>query len=234
MKPIRIKVTPAAASATNIAGSQSPGTTALTLTTLAAGPIDSAITGTNVNGVNLGLGRIIGITSGSNDSSIYFTVVGTDQNGLAVSENVTGASGAPGTAVTVNYYTSVSSITPSGAGAAGTVTAGTVNTTASAQLPLLPLDFYGRIGAIVQVDVSNTISYTVQQTFDDCISANATPKTNTYFATPAAPTALTAQSAAKYTQLTPGVCGIAVTIPTYTTTGSITLNVVAPSNANLG
>lgn len=224
--PIRIKVTPSAASAVNIAASQSPGTAALTLTALAAGPIDKA--GNTQGSLSiLGIGRIIGITSGSNDSSIHFTVTGKDQNGNAVTENVTGASGAPGTAVTTNYYTSVTSIKPSGAGAAGTVTAGTVNTTASAALQTLELDFYQRIGAVVQVDVSNTISYTVQMTFDD---TTTNVSTETFFATPASPTALTAQTAAKYTQLPPGVCGLQVTIPTYTTTGSITVNVIQPSN----
>lgn len=227
--PIRIKLTPSAASANNLALSQSPGTAALTLTALAAGPIDKA---GNTQGslTTLGLGRIVGITSGSNDSSIHFTVVGKDQNGNTVTENVTGASGAPGTAVTVNYYTSVTSITPSGSGAAGTVTAGTVNTTASAALQTLELDYFQRIGAMVQVDVANTISYTVQMTFDDCTTDAST---NTFFATPASPTALTAQSASKYTQLPPGVCGLAVTIPTYSTTGSITINVVQPSNSKV-
>jgi len=232
MKPIRIKILPATAAVNNIALIQSPGASPLTLTALATGPIDNCVPGPNVNGVNLGLGRILAITSGSDDSSIHFTIVGTDHNGLPVSEDVTG--GDTAAVVTVKYYTSVKSITPSGSGAAGTVEVGTVNTTASAQLNCLPLDFYSRIGAVVQVDVVNTISYTVNQTFDDCVSVLSTPSSNTYFVTPASPTALTAQSASKYTQLTPGVCGLQVLIPTYTATGYIVVNVVQPANSNLG
>jgi hypothetical protein len=231
MYPIRLKIKPAASSAINIAASQSPAAAALTLTALAAGPIDNCVPGPNVNGVNLGLGRIIGITSGGNDSSMHWVVVGLDHNGQAQTENVTGASG--GVAVTVNYYTSITSITPS-ASVASTASAGTVNTTASAQLNCLPLDLYARNGAVVQVDVSGTISYTVNQTFDDCISSAANLQNNTYFATPAAPTALTAQSASKYTALIPSVCGLQVLIPTYTTNGYIVVNVVQASNSTQG
>jgi hypothetical protein len=224
MRPIRIKILPAAASASNIAASQSPGTSALTLTALAAGPIDPQ------TGTNLLLGRILVITSGSDDAGIHFTVVGKDQNGNAVTENVTG--GDAGAAVTVNYYTSVTSITPSGAGAAGTVEVGTVNTTASAAFGTIPVDFYARTAPLVAVDVSGTISYTVEMTFDDCLGANSS--TNVFYVTPATPTALTTQSASKYDVLVPGVCGLAVTIPTYTSTGYIVVNVLQPSNESSG
>lgn len=232
MYPVRIKVKPTAASAVVVSASASPGAGAIVITAAAkTGPIDGCVNGTNVNGVNLGLGRILGITSGGNDTGITFTITGTDQNGQAVTEAVTGASG--GVAVSVNYYTSVASITHTGS-VATTVSVGTVNTTASAQMACLPLDLYARIGAVVQVDVSGTISYTVQQTWDDCISGLCNLQNNTYFATPAAPTALTAQSATKYTQLIPAVCGLAITIPTYTTNGFIVVNIVQPSNANVG
>ena len=225
MRPIRLKLAPTAQSATSIAASQAPGSSKLTLTALAAGPIDPQ------TGTQFGLGRILGITSGGNDTGITFAIVGVDQNGVAVSENVTGASG--GVAVSTKYYTSVTSITPSGS-VASTASVGTVNTTASAALATIPLNLYSRIGATVQVDVSGTISYTVQMTYDDCIGSGSNNSTNTYFATPASPTALTAQSAAKYTQLPPGVCGISVTIPTYSTNGYVVVNVITPSNCSVG
>lgn len=230
MRPIRITVAPRAASATLLAASQTPGSSALTLTATAAGPIDPQTGLTGLLG-SIGLGRIVSITSGGNDTGIHFTVVGIDQNGLAVTENVTGASGAA--AVTVNYYTSVTSITPSGA-VASTASAGIVNTTASAQLPCIPLNPYQRQASVVQVDVTGTISYTVQMTFDDCQSSTSNPSTATYFATPATPTALTAQSASKYDTLVAGVCGLAVTIPTYSTGATLTVNVVNPSNSSHG
>lgn len=222
--PIRIKVTPSAASAVNLAASQTPGTSALTLTALAAGPIDLA----GLKG--LGLGRIISITSGGVDTGIHWIVVGKDQNGNAQTENVTGGSGAA--VSTVGYYTSLTSITPSGA-VASTASAGTINTTASAALQMVELDFYQRTGAIVSVDVTGTISYTVQMTFDDCMLNSTNLTNNVLFATPASPTALTAQSASKYTQLPAGVCGLSLTIPTYTTSGTVTLNILQPSNSRV-
>lgn len=232
MRPIRLKIAPSAAADNNIAASQSPGTSALTLTTLAAGPIDPGVTKVDTGLVvsTLGLGRQLIITSGGNDTGITFAIVGQDQNGQVATENVTGASG--GVVASINYYTSVTSITPSGA-VAGTVKVGTRGTTASAALSTIPLNLYSRIGAIVQVDVSGTISYTVQMTYDDCL-ASSNISSNTFFATPAAPTALTAQSTAKYTQLTPGVCGIALTIPTYSSNGYVIINVITPSNSDLG
>lgn len=229
MKPIRIKILPTAAADNNIAASQTPGAAALTLTALAAGPIDpgvSLVSGGMTPSAVLGLGRILVITSGGNDSGITWAVVGYDYNGIATSETVAGSNGT--TSVTTKYYTSITSITPS-ASVATTVKVGTVGTTASAALKTIPLDFYGRIGATVQVDVSGTISYTVQMSYDDCLTPSSL-SSNTFFATPASPTALTAQSASKYTQLPAGVCGLAVTIPTYTSTGYIILNVVSPAN----
>lgn len=230
MKPIRIKVAPSAANAANVAASQSPATAALTLLALAAGPIDpgvSLVSGGYTPLASLGLGRLLVITSGGNDTGITFTIVGVDQNGQAATEAVTGASG--GAAVSTKYYTSVTSITPSGS-VATTVTVGTRNTTASAALNVIGLNPYARIGSTIQVDVSGTISYTVQMTYDDCQNG-ANPSNATFFATPASPTALTAQSAAKYTQMPPAVCGIQLTIPTYSTNGYVILNVVNPSNS---
>lgn len=223
MRPIRLKLLPIAASATTIAASQSPGAGAITLTSLAiTGPIDPQV------GTVLGLARIITLVSGSDDSGITFTITGKDENGVSITEAVTG--GASTTVVSTKYYTSVQSITHTGS-VAGTFSSGVTNTTASAKLGLLPLNLYGRIGATVAVTVSGTISYTVKLTYDDCLGGFTTLANAALFATPATPTALTAQSSSAYSLLPPGVCGISVTIPTYTTAGFIILNVVSPSNS---
>lgn len=227
MRPIRILLAPRAASTTLLALLQAgpESGTAFVLTATAAGPIDPQA------GTQLGLGRIVTISSSGDDSGLTFAIVGKDQNGNTVTENVTGAN--TGVAASANYYTSVQSITPSG-NTASTVSAGIRGTTAAAALGTLPLDLYQRIGGIVAVDVTGTISYTVNMTFDDCLGVAANPSTAVYFATPASPTALTAQSASKYTQLPPGVCGLQVLIPTYSTGGSILLNVISPANSNMG
>jgi hypothetical protein len=66
-------------------------------------------------------GRQVTILSAGNDSGISFTVVGTDVNGSALSETVTGANA--GTATSSGYFKTVTSITAVG-NPAGNVSAG--------------------------------------------------------------------------------------------------------------
>lgn len=232
MRPIRIKLLPKAASATTISASASPG----------AGPIVIVPAVTLPGGIDpqagtaLGLGRIITLVSGSDDSAHAFTIVGFDENGVAATEAVTGGSST--TVVSTKYYTSVTSITYAGT-VAGTFSAGITNTTASAKFGMLPLNFYGRSPTICAVSVGGTISYTVQLTFGDIIGGSIALAKADLFATLAGTTgitsgfsALTTASSSLYTQLVPGVTGISVTIPTYTSTGFIIVNVIQPTNSN--
>ena len=66
-------------------------------------------------------GRIVVITSGSDDSAIDFTVVGTDVNGDALSETIDGADGAASTTAHFKTITGIQMIGNS----AGNVIAGT-------------------------------------------------------------------------------------------------------------
>lgn len=103
----------------NIAASQSPGAAALTL---AAGTGATATTVNGVSVIQIDCARVLRITSGGNDTGITFNVVGFDQYGVAMSENITGASGAVATGK--KAWFSISSITPSAA-VASTCSAGT-------------------------------------------------------------------------------------------------------------
>ena len=69
-------------------------------------------------------GRQVTILSAGNDSGISFTVVGTDVNGSALSETVTGAN--DGTATSSGYFKTITSITAVG-NPAGNVSAGINN-----------------------------------------------------------------------------------------------------------
>ena len=69
-----------------------------------------------------GSGRKLVVVSGGDDSGISFTIVGTDVNGSALTESLTGADS--GTATSSNYFKTITSITAVG-DPAGTVTAGT-------------------------------------------------------------------------------------------------------------
>jgi len=69
-------------------------------------------------------GRQVTILSAGNDSGISFTVVGTDVNGSALSETVTGANA--GTATSSGYFKTITGITAVG-NPAGNVSAGINN-----------------------------------------------------------------------------------------------------------
>jgi len=104
--------------------------------------------------------RRIGIISAGNDSGITMTIVGTDADGLAQTEVVTMASG--DTATSTKYFKTVTSLTASGA-SAGNVTIGTVDEFVSATIPI---DGKSDSAATVNVDITGTINYTLQECFE--------------------------------------------------------------------
>lgn len=141
MRPIVLKVGPlAGASVNNIGLSQSPagagwlalngtlGTAtansiALSQSLAGAGAVllngavgDKPIVQTSGKGAILATPSRIYITSAGNDGGITFAVVGLTANGTGVSETITGAN--VGVAVSANLYTTIISITASGATAA--------------------------------------------------------------------------------------------------------------------
>jgi hypothetical protein len=153
MQPISVTVGPlAAASANAICLSQTPAVAgALTLN-------GALVTG----GVAvLDKARRVLITCAGNESTRTFTIVGTSSSGNSLTETITGPNAT--TAQSVLDYKTVTSITISGA-AAGAITVGTSGVASSRWVRLDGWAF-AQVG--LQVDVSGTINYTVQQTFDD-------------------------------------------------------------------
>jgi hypothetical protein len=90
-----------------------------------------------------------------------FTVTGTDADGKAQSEIIVGPSS--GVTEGTKYFKTVTSIAAS-ADTTGDVTAGTVDELAS---PTYPLDRWSDAGALVQVEVTGTIDFTVEVTNQD-------------------------------------------------------------------
>ena len=85
----------------------------------AALPLDGAlVSGGSVTNAS---GRQVTILSAGNDSSKSFNIVGTDVNGAALTENLTGANA--GTATSTGYFKTIASITAVG-NPAGDVSAG--------------------------------------------------------------------------------------------------------------
>lgn len=135
--------------------------TAISASGAAAGNVSAG-----VNGIlaTLDTARRVLLTSSGNDSAKTFTVYGTDWNGTPISEVVTGAN-ATTTFSTLDFAT-ITAVWPS-ASTAGTIKVGT-NGVASSR-PIF-LDRYALAPTSLQVDVSGTANYTVQQTLDDANS----------------------------------------------------------------
>jgi hypothetical protein len=150
MRPIISTVGPlAAASANNIALSQTPG---------AAGPL--TLNGSLVvNGVAvMDNPRRVLITT--TDTTHSFTITGTSASGTTQSEVVTNS----GTSVqSALDYKTVNSIVISGAASAA-VTAGTSGV---ASTPWMRMDEWANPQISIQCDVNGTVNYTIQSTLDD-------------------------------------------------------------------
>jgi hypothetical protein len=141
-----------AAAATGIAASQSG--TAATPLTLSGSLVTSGV-------ANLVVARRVIVTSAGNDSSITFTIVGTDRYGRSQTEVLTGASGV---AQTSHDFLTVTSITPSG-NTASTVTAGT-NSVGSSDAYICDAAI-NRADYSASVVVSGTVTYIIEESYDD-------------------------------------------------------------------
>lgn len=191
----------AAASANNIAQSQSPGAGAITLN-------GSTVT----SGVaTLDTARRVRITSGGNDSGITFTVVGTNYFGNALSETITGANAS--TADTTQDFATVTSVTHTGS-VAGTVTVGTNGVGSTPWYNLDPFTDTFNVG--IGVVVSGTINFTVEYTYDDANS----PYTGT-FPTAFSLTALASKTANTDSTLTNPCWGVRLTVNSGTGTAKV-------------
>lgn len=153
MRPVAITKVLAAAAANNICLSQTPG---------GAGAL--TLNGSTVSGgvATLDTQRVVLITSAGNDSARTFTVKGTDENGLAITESLAGGNIAA--VSTVNNFKTVTSVSIDGAAAAG-VTVGTSGVGASKPVPLDQRLTPANIGLIAEV--TGTVNYDIQYTFDD-------------------------------------------------------------------
>ncbi len=108
-----------------------------------------------------GLAHQINITSAANLAAITFTLTGTDADGVALVEAVTGP--AATTVESTGYFKTVTSIAISATLGANTVDIGWVDEFVT---PTIQLNTYAQ-GVSGNVDISGTINYTVQATNSD-------------------------------------------------------------------
>lgn len=114
--------------------------------------------------------RQVSITSAGNDSGRTYTVTGTDPDGYPLTETITGPN-----ATTVEgseYFATVAQVAIDGA-AAGANTVGTVDEIST---QTIPLDHKSDVAANINVNVSGTIDFTVQETFDDVQRPGLAPR----------------------------------------------------------
>ena len=108
------------------------------------------------------IARRIGILSAGNDSGDTFTITGTDPDGKAQVEEVTGASG--GTAESTGYFATVTIVYIDGASASN-VSVGTVDEFST---NTIPIETSNHNGATVSIeDVTGTFDVSVEQTFSN-------------------------------------------------------------------
>ena len=108
-----------------------------------------------------GLAHQVNITSAANLSAITFTITGTDADGVALTEAVTGPNAT--TVESTGYFLTVTSVAISATLAADTVDLGWVDEIVT---PTIQLNTYAR-GASANIDVTGTVNYTVQATHSD-------------------------------------------------------------------
>lgn len=171
--------------------------------------------------------RII-ITSTQTETGRTFAVVGTDWNGLQVSETVSGVSATP--AQSTYDYATIISVTPS-SNTAGNITVGT-NSVASTR-PIF-LDEWAFRESTVQCVNNGTITAALQQTLDDPTSVyNSTPYTSvTWFSSSDANTTASTASYMSYFDHSPKMVRLIAT--TFSaTTGSATLRIMQHASVPL-
>jgi len=150
------------------------------------------------------------------------TLVGTDADGHALTEVVTG----PGTSATVEsagYFKTLTSATPSATIGTDTFDIGWVDEVST---QTIPLDWTSVVGAAINVDVTGTINFTVQETFDPVQVVGQSAVQNVQWL---AITALTTKTADTTGAATVGATAIRLVVNSYTDTAEIQMNVNQPT-----
>lgn len=122
-----------------------------------AGPFTPAVTAPTD-----GLAHQISLTSTANLSAITLTCVGTDADGKALSEAITGPNN--NTVESTGYFKTLTSITADSTLGANTMDVGWVDEVAS---QTYPIDRLSDNAANVLVDVTGTLNFTVQELWEN-------------------------------------------------------------------
>lgn len=144
-------------------------------------------------------------------AAINLTLVGTDANGNALTEVMAGP-GASATVTSIGYFKTLTSVTPASTFGADTSDIGWA---AQVQTPILNINVLAEDALVVNVDISGTINYTVQQTFDDLNAASPVWQTLV---------GAGSQTADGIWNTTGGATGLRVTVNSYSSGATMRLN----------
>lgn len=167
-------------------------------------------------------GRRIVIVSGGNDSSATFTLTGLDPDGFTLTEDVTGAM--TGTATSTEYFEELTDVS-SDTTAASTVTVGTADEVTS---PTMPLNWRSSNAATITVNVTGTINFTVQQTFEDVLRSGKTLESSYANAVWSDISALADKTADTTSTASVGATAIRLQINSYSSGAEIQMTVTQP------
>lgn len=151
VRPIKITYTPANPDTDGLVDGATGATSPVTQLATSAGD---------------GLAHRLNITSGNNISALTITITGTDENGVAQTEDVTGPNAT--TVESTKYFLTVTSVAISATLGSNTMDVGWVDEFVT---PTVPFDYHVDDVA-VRVVVGGTINYSVNKTFGDIYKAS--------------------------------------------------------------
>lgn len=114
-------------------------------------------------GTTLDFSRLIAVASSANIAARVFTITGTDANGRAITDTVTGVNN--NSVNSTKYFSTVTDVSVDASFSANNVTVGT---TAALATKMFPLNHYDEVAAQVTVELaSGTATWSVQETFSE-------------------------------------------------------------------
>jgi len=174
-------------------------------------------------GTTLDYARVLVLTTAADETTKTFTITGTGSSGEAIVEELTGVNNT--TALTTNYFKTITSIAVSAA-TAGAITFGTSAATRAAQSQAVPLEYLNEVPATYHVTVVGTINFTVLESFDDLLKNGVGSDTGTNFH---ALTALEAKTATTTAVGTRGSTAVKIRVNSYSSGAEVQLTIVPAS-----
>lgn len=159
--------------------------------------------------------------SATDHSGKTVTLVGTDADGKPLSEAVTGPTGSA-TVESAGYFLTLTSATPSATIGADTFDIGWVD---EVRTQSIPTNWRADVGARIGVDVTGTIDYTVNETYENVqVEGQSAVQSASWYPI----SALAAQTTDVASVASPGATAIHLVVNSYTDTAEIQMQVSQP------